>query len=157
MVCLTLRPFYPPRNNLSTHWIEDCVGPITVHHETNFRWHEIEKIQEIISTFQSLLCGGRSALPENLQKILLSSLSPVITIGLNLVPLAAAPPPPPGRDNMFLFPQCQPQIFGMVFQRHIINQKILSIIREWFSVWLFEDAISALEAVMIWENSHVNG
>jgi len=44
----------------------------------------------------------------------------------------------------------------MIFQRHIVNQEILSIVREWFSVGLFEDAISALEAVMIWESNDIN-
>jgi hypothetical protein len=44
----------------------------------------------------------------------------------------------------------------MDFQVHVINQEILSIIREWLSVRLFEFAISAVEAVMMWEISSVN-
>jgi len=44
----------------------------------------------------------------------------------------------------------------MVSQRHIINLEILSIVREWFSVGLFDDAISALQAAVIWESNDVN-
>jgi hypothetical protein len=43
-----------------------------------------------------------------------------------------------------------------MISRHIKNQKILSIVREKFVVRLYEDAISALEAVVIWASNRVN-